>query len=564
MFDSPIIEIVLTLTFFYFVLSITASSIYEWFGKISHRRGGFLKAKLLVVFEVLNEGDLKANPKKKNGKKTPPHLATKEDPNWFEKKKERTIFLDELYRRISIHSCADLINNVFSWNTQKPKEINPEVFGTCMLDYLLAKYSKVDKDGKGIIEEETEEAQFKRLQDKFQDLKQSTLEDDQYALPTRFWNILARIVGDAECLDDIVDSMMLWYQEYSNLVVQRYRLQIKPWLAGLGLLMAFLFNVDTIAITKTLWKKEELKKIGYTRMQQNLQAPFINIPDGNQRDFIQQVSAEGSTIGSMKTTDFPIGWYPQEAYKVNNDTTIYYIFQLKSKQLAALFPSEMFTHTKINTSYTAKNNYPLDSLITRQRSPSISTSKALDQIKKNELRQDTKHINYFKDLARNLSLVDLISIDISQLIEEQFTAVPLDHHHLILNEDNSFRIEVHISAKKERTKIASLALVSGDSLVFNFKLHQLGFEYHESDAISASIHELSATAVSIRLDVVKAKKSRYAVWWMNLGAEVWRQFSLIKFLGWMITAIAIAIVAPFCYDVLKRISSLVNKKRTNG
>jgi hypothetical protein len=598
MFNSPIIEIFLSLTFTYFVLSITASSIYEWFGKISHRRGRFLQEKLLAVFEASNESEFK-NPKKRKAQDRK-RLAEQTNPNWSDNQIERTLFLDEIYQRVLDYSCIDLVKHSwtdtlksirglawYAYNTTRfPKEIKSDVFTSCMMDYLLEKYEinkKIEVEKQEIEKskdlerkkindnEEPIKKQLRHLKSTFKKLKDKDRIKNEGVRLTRFWIVIENIISNSKDMEAVEQSITKWYEDYSKLIIKKYGGEIKPWLFSLGLIMAVFFNVDSIHIAKTLWEKDDLRKQVVNGIDQhNMTLPAFMDTSSNTTsgDVYRQMAVVDSSVTLLKNTDIPIGWSSEDFNKTSRDTTLYYNFKFESNYLDSIIIAELLKYTVIGTKFNPSEFHSLDSLISFNiKSKEISAVKLFENFKKVDQQQYLKLLRSFQNKSKTLNLTDNFKLQEASIVEEYYTSVPVNNTHLVYGNDSIVTLKIPMSSKKDTTTVATfIPQIKADSgLGFEFKLKELNFDYYKEDTLIAMVHQLSHTGISIRLDVIRNKEKPSKNWFKKSWSGIadfwfWDYINKLKVLGWIITAIAIAMGAPFWYDVLKGISSMRKTK----
>ncbi len=575
MLNSPIIEIILTLSFLYFVLSIISSTVYELVGRSYYKRGIFLHKALLEVFEKNSESDWKYPPTRTERIRI--QQAKEKNSDWKNQQLKRTLFLSELYKRVLDYSCDDLLRNtLFEWSKNTridilknvrryPVKIKPSVFTSCIIDYLMDHYDiekTLIEEDKDKLETPTEEEKFNKLKTTFYELKNENDENKLLGVvPTRFWRVIENIISSSADNTAFETKITAWYEDYSLLMIKNYRWQIKPWLTALGLLMAVTLNIDSIHISKTLWEKNDLRKALVDNIDKQNVALLASIDStsNNSRDVYQQMAFIDSSFNLITTAGYPIGWFPKDWQEVNTDTTLYYHFKFTSNYVDSILIDKLFKNTKVQAKFTSAATAIFDSpVILTVPTTKITIAKMFDEIKNSDRQLYHQMIGELVgENGKELNLTNNIQLKEKVIVAEHFNSQPIMRGNMSLVDNSPKSFKISMSSVKSIDSIA--ILTPKTDTTFNFELYDIDFPFNEKDSMVASIHHLSNTGVKIRLDIIRGKETSTEMV-DNMVTEIKNNISVNKFIGWLITAFAIGLGAPFWYDILKSITSIRKSK----
>jgi hypothetical protein len=535
--SSPILEILLSLVFLYFVLSVVTSSSYEWLARSRNWRGGFLKKKLLAVFERDREEEL-FHPKGYFAKRRlKEHLSR--DDSWPEKKKEVCIFLSEIYERVTAYSCVDRINKR-EQQQGNPDEIKALVFTEAVLDRLYDKYEVKEKD-------------FSALSGKFLQLKNTLKGQEVEAVKaTRFWKILESLISSSKQEEEFKEKLNLWYTDYTNLVTRRYARTIRRKLVLMGLLFAFILNIDSIHIVDTLWKKDELRKqLAAGVIQKNLPHPdSLSKPQG--LHLFRQID---SSLKVLKESAYPIGWHPEEP-TLKKDTALFYHFRFPKNYADSFITAAFLKNSQVEVQLEPRGIR--DSSMTIKMAASSKVSKLFAKLREEDTGQYLELLKAMQEKqGRLINLSGLPLKDTAVIVQEHFPIHVLDSNDIFVKKGKLVSIEASLSSKKKKNPIASL--IPEGNRNFTLQIHQPNKEIQVSDSIKLSINHISTAGLSIRLQLFRKKTASLTSWWDNLFKEIRNKVaSPLAWLGWLITAVAVAMGAPFWFDLFRKITGTRN------
>jgi len=292
MLNTAILDIVIALSFTYFILSMMVSSINEAVSNARNYRGNLLRG---TLFNLFYEKGSTTNAKQpatsaKTTQTTKGEIKTEPETEnaWKD-------CLDEILDSPFIDSVRKKAN-------QFPAYIPPENFTLATLDFL--KEQVKDKDGK------YDENNL------LQTLKKKLENNEISIIKGKFKTKLLTLIDKSQYdLDQFKIELESFYNKATEQLGNWYKRKIKLILFGYGAILALAFNVDTFHVGKVLWQKPS-EATAFVEQIENYKAKKKD-PTMTQADSTLQQIANNTindineNYGTLKP--LPIGWNDKEA-----------------------------------------------------------------------------------------------------------------------------------------------------------------------------------------------------------------------------------------------------------
>ena len=289
MLNLAILDIIIALSFTYFILSMMVSSINEAVSNARNYRGNMLRNTLLNLFYEKGSGSTKNTKKVKATKTTKGEVKTEPETEnaWKD-------CLDEIMD-------SPLIDSVRKKANQFPSYIPPENFTLAVMEFL--KEQVKDKDGK------YDESNL--LQDLKHKLEGNKIPLIKGKFKTKLLTLIDKSQND---LDRFKTELESFYNKSIEQLGSWYKRKIKMILFGYGALLAIVFNVDTFHLGKVLWQKPS-EATTFVAQIENYKAKKKDTTMTAADSTLQQIANETvkdiqKNYGTLKP--LPIGWNNKE------------------------------------------------------------------------------------------------------------------------------------------------------------------------------------------------------------------------------------------------------------
>jgi len=277
MFNSPLLDLAISMVFVYFLLSLLVSGMSELLVTIFSKRGKDLKH---AIDEVFNDGRC--------------------NKNWSEL----------LYR----HPLIDRLKR-----TEKtlPSYISSSVFSSALLD-LMVDESRNKKIGK------LASGEVKYIETLPTDNPYINFSEGVKKLnPSDVKTLLQTFVTESKDIDTLKTTMEKWYNAYMGRVSGWFKRDVQQWLFWISLLVTISLNVDSIHLTKSLWKDRTLREavvktaIDYVdRKNENISKEGLTdninkykmVAEIDTMNLAQRIEYIDSIYSETEALNLPIGW----------------------------------------------------------------------------------------------------------------------------------------------------------------------------------------------------------------------------------------------------------------
>jgi hypothetical protein len=118
------------------------------------------------------------------------------------------------------------------------------------------------------------------------------------ALRTKLLGIVSHVVTDR---DQFVKELSTWFDSSMDRLSGWYKRRVKIWLALFAIVITVGLNVDTIAITQTLWQTPTVRAAAVAAAQ-NEQAP------GTSNGISDAAKSASDAVRSAESLQIPLGW----------------------------------------------------------------------------------------------------------------------------------------------------------------------------------------------------------------------------------------------------------------
>jgi hypothetical protein len=149
---------------------------------------------------------------------------------------------------------------------------------------------------RGIEELDLPEITSDFLKDMLKTLRREKLFDD---FQERTQDVIATL--RERYLEDVLKTVRGWYDRAANSLTPIFKRYSQIWIYGVAIVVTLVFNVNTIAITETLWKSPTARE-AIVNQAQTQEAP----PDEETRNPIEIYDEE------LAILNIPVGWTEQE------------------------------------------------------------------------------------------------------------------------------------------------------------------------------------------------------------------------------------------------------------
>jgi hypothetical protein len=220
---DAILEVVIGLVFVWLVLSIATMEIQTWIGQILDWRANFLEQAILRMFK--NEESL----------------------------------VEQFYNHPAIIEISKLDRK---GNPQKPDWIQTEVFAEAALEVLVKAW--IDS------QEVSTEVGFFGLS-KNKDGGTITLSPELQQLMSRLFRSQSQVIGTGDIfamnlgdirqhIEDYRSNIKTWFDTIMAQASDWYKQNALNWAFAIGLVLALVFNIDTMKITNQLWREPTIRQ----------------------------------------------------------------------------------------------------------------------------------------------------------------------------------------------------------------------------------------------------------------------------------------------------------------
>ncbi|OJJ14073.1 hypothetical protein BKI52_44630 [marine bacterium AO1-C] len=291
MLNTAILDIVIALSFTYFILSMMVSSINEAVSNARNYRGNLLRNTLLNLFY---EKGSTTNAKKPEATTKAQKTAKGEVKTEPETENAWKDCLNEILDSPFIDSVRKKAN-------QFPSYIPPENFSLATLEFLKEQVKNNDGkyDDNNLLQElktKLENNEIKLIKGKFKT------------------KLLTLIDKSQNNLDHFKIEIESFYNKSTEQLGSWYKRKIKLILFGYGAILALVFNVDTFHMGKVLWQKPS-EATAFIEQIENYKAKKKDTTMTAADSTLQQIA--NNTIkdiqdnyGTLKP--LPIGWNAKE------------------------------------------------------------------------------------------------------------------------------------------------------------------------------------------------------------------------------------------------------------
>lgn len=278
MFSSPVIDTVLSIAFIYFIFSVITSFFVEYLTFRRKQRGIFLYQALSKVLQ----------------------------DNGINKKN----FTHRLYEHPMIRSMKES-------NEEFPSYISDTMFSQCLIDIVIADQQNTtvsqDSNNQFVFHSNNTVHPYEAFTNAVQQLKYSDLKIFLETFIHQSANISAQsstsisIDRSAKQYELLQSHIQNWYNSYMDRVSGWYKRKLSKTLLIIGILVATVFNLDSLVIIKRLWVdkqlRETLTKDANTYIANNPKYEELANKDPNK--LISKIDSIYTKVGLY---NLPIGW----------------------------------------------------------------------------------------------------------------------------------------------------------------------------------------------------------------------------------------------------------------
>jgi len=278
---DAILEVAIGLVFAWLILSLASMQVQEWIGTKLAWRSKFLED---AIFNMLRDDkmvdDFYNHPLIKSLSE-PPIKRTQKKTEKAKKKAE-----EKAHR--------------------KPSYIPAEKFATVAFDVIMSADNPEYKSGNTSISVAQILKTIKNLEKENPDLAR-TLEGffpNLYAKTASAEFSIAQIRGKTEkWFDDSMDRLSGWYKRHSS-----------KWALGIGIVLAFLINVDSIEIAQQLWREPTMRQAIIAQAGQATTEIDVSSPE-KLENYYENLTIPVGWITVVADEDMACGWLPgQDTY----------------------------------------------------------------------------------------------------------------------------------------------------------------------------------------------------------------------------------------------------------
>ncbi|HTB23099.1 MAG TPA: hypothetical protein VK914_10375 [bacterium] len=120
------------------------------------------------------------------------------------------------------------------------------------------------------------------------------------ALRRTFRLILQKSAGNAAALQM---NLVQWFNNAMDKASDLYKRMAQVVIFALALVLAVALNVDTLSVTKNLWKDKHLRDVAAASAAQSTMALPAQDPGAE-----ENLQAAGSSLAALRSADIPMGW----------------------------------------------------------------------------------------------------------------------------------------------------------------------------------------------------------------------------------------------------------------
>jgi len=266
---TPILQLFISLTFIFLLLSIMASGINEIIVYVLQARGYFLKNALK---ELLDDALLNKN------------------------------YAELLYD----HPLVDRLKKT---QDSLPSYITSDTFAACVIDVIGREYEKTQvryvQDPQTLLIHVDDVPKEPDLLNRFT----AGVNGMRYSDLKIFFRSM---IDRSKDVSELKNNLEKWYNDYMDRVSGWYKNRMQWYLFLIGAVIAIAVNVDSIKLTRDLYHNQVLSSQlssaaeGYVQNHKNLTTPD---------SLTQLVKSIDQAYGTLKLYDLPIGWEKPGAYR---------------------------------------------------------------------------------------------------------------------------------------------------------------------------------------------------------------------------------------------------------
>jgi hypothetical protein len=295
MFNLPIFDFCIGMTFFFVTLTLICSMINEYvIDRCCHKRKKFLLEGISGLFhDVMMVADFYCHPLIR-GLYRDDQVPLKPDPN------NPKLKLDP--GKDSIQKCMEPFNNIFK---NLPSYIPGRTFATALLDILAP--AKDSKDPQAL----------KDIRNKIAGINNERIKEA----------LLPLIDSATDDLDKAKQDIEKWFEDSMDRLQGWFKRNAKKWLFGVAAIVCLLLNADSIMVGKMLWENEVLRAavVKQAISEAPLHSPGTSNPANpeNQENDASKPDDEKKVVDSkdlhqkiqaeIAKLNLPLGWvWPEE------------------------------------------------------------------------------------------------------------------------------------------------------------------------------------------------------------------------------------------------------------
>lgn len=322
MFNSPFLDVAISLAFIFFLLSVLTSAVTELIMSILAKRGKNLR---WAIEEVFNDPQNK---------------------NWAELMYEHP-----------------MIDGLKLTESRLPTYISSEVFSMALIEVFIqeSRDIKVDslQEGKILVWEKYPSTYKEEQMNKDLPVEEHKFLSSAERSYLNFKEGIKRInPGDVQVLlknfiyksnnfDELRKNIQIWYDEYMERVSGWYKRELRTWLFFIGLIIAVIMNVDSIKLTSQLYNDRELRSAVVQLAEKSSQSTYdenieklkaaadtsnVAVSDSIQKITLDQITFIRSVYDTVNALKLPIGWditITGELFKMENVNELFSFERVK-------------------------------------------------------------------------------------------------------------------------------------------------------------------------------------------------------------------------------------------
>lgn len=230
MLNSPILDVAISMIFIFCLLSVLTSGVTEFIMSLFSKRGKDLRWSIEMILKDPN------------------------NKNWAEMMYDHSMIdgLKETDNSLPTYISADVFSMVLiDLFIEESKEIefdSTQQTVVYKVTYPSAKYKETLSD--------EEKAKFGNNEQSYYNFKAGVKQINPGEVQTLLKNFIYR----SQDYNELMTNIQLWYNEFQQRASGWYKRKIRKWLFLSGMLIAICMNVDSIFLTKTIYKSKDLRE----------------------------------------------------------------------------------------------------------------------------------------------------------------------------------------------------------------------------------------------------------------------------------------------------------------